>query len=186
MFATPSKHTVASSGGDQERAEGLLRDLAALKDIDTDSESYAWPKHIDFTAVSTPTCQRIRSLMDTTDTEVNGPETPEREKIARRLDFTITQRAYYRAQRIAIAQELDDSLREELQRVYTFLKAARLLEFPLSQIDMLSTIKSARVALDRVEELVRGNTDIDATDPDSDGDVDPDKTRVATEASNYY
>ncbi|KAJ6524988.1 hypothetical protein B0H19DRAFT_1085102 [Mycena capillaripes] len=35
MFATPSKHTgtVASSGGNQERGEGLLRDLAAFKTI---------------------------------------------------------------------------------------------------------------------------------------------------------
>ncbi|KAJ7852727.1 hypothetical protein B0H13DRAFT_1904456 [Mycena leptocephala] len=193
MSMASSKYTLTSSG-EQQKADRLLQDLTR-RGKTRNKTWYPWPKNIDFTAVSTPTCQRIRTLI-ATDTEVQpalgkftiSPETPEHEKIARKLDFTITQRAYYRAQRIVIAQEVDELLRKDPEWAYIFLKAARrpVLEFPSSHFDLLHSINNIRDALDRVEELVKGNTDLEATDPGSDASDDPDKTRVASTSSSYY
>ncbi|KAJ6545871.1 hypothetical protein DFH09DRAFT_1282089 [Mycena vulgaris] len=165
----------------QEEAEALIQDIKK-GNIHRDS---LWPS-IDYDHVSTPTCQTIFSLIDPKkSTRGNSqiiPETPRKQQISRQLDCLLAERAYLVKKRISEAQDLNARIKMRLEPIYTFLRAARRTEaeqfnFPYTDQQLLQSLATVRHALDAVEDMVRGNTDLDVTEPETElGDSDT--TRV--------
>ncbi|KAJ6602963.1 hypothetical protein B0H10DRAFT_1958032 [Mycena sp. CBHHK59/15] len=106
-----------------------------------------------------------------------------REKIARRIDLHLAVRNLDTSQRIVRAQDLEDSIRDDLQPLYNFLRAARRNEsrFPDPARSLLESLACVRKALDDIEEMVKGNADFEVTEPDSDDQGDT--TLVANRSS---
>ncbi|KAJ6536533.1 hypothetical protein DFH09DRAFT_1091287 [Mycena vulgaris] len=82
-----------------------------------------------------------------------------------------------------IAQlDLNTRIKMRLEPIYAFLRAARRTEaeqfnFPYTDQQLLQSLATVRHALDAVEDMVRGNTDLDVTEPETElGDSDA--TRV--------
>ena len=81
------------------------------------------------------------------------------------------------------AQSLDERLRNNLDPIFKFLRAARRSTdeefiFPYPEQRILVSLNAVRAILHSIEDMVVGNSDLDATAPDSD-DGDPDATKVA-------
>jgi hypothetical protein len=73
------------------------------------------------------------------------------------------------------AKKLEKSIRKHVEPLYTFLQAARKdkLTFPIPALQLWEDLASVRRALDGVENLLSGNADLEATEPDSvSGDAD--------------
>ncbi len=107
------------------------------------------------------------------------PETPEHEQIRRDINLHLTRRKYIAASRIVEAKKLETSIRKHVEPLYIFLRAARKdpLTFPIPALQLWEDLVSVRRALDGVENLLSGNADLEATEPDSvSGDAD--ETRV--------
>jgi hypothetical protein len=120
----------------------------------------------------------LRSYEDVT-------ETPRRDRNARHLDSVISERESFAKNRAFTAQMLDEALDAGLLPVHKFLRAARRSPgeqfiFPDPEARILASINVLRDALDRVEEMVVGNSDKDATAPES-ANEDPDVMLVAVE-----
>ncbi|KAJ7135303.1 hypothetical protein C8R46DRAFT_1109124 [Mycena filopes] len=166
---------------DQEEAQQLIRELrAAPKDQDIDNLDLLL---IDYNQVSTQTCAELFTLLGPPQVLRIGPvpETPRRTRIARTIDRVLSQRVLFGKQRVEEAQDLDSLIRSHLVVIFRFLEAARRTSneefvFPDSEADILDSLKALGKAFREVEAMVRLNTDLEGTEPDT--EVDPDETRV--------
>ncbi|KAF7334924.1 hypothetical protein MVEN_02242100 [Mycena venus] len=165
----------------QQEAEAFILDIC---EGEVDKNSYSWPS-IDFDQVSTETCKTIFELVGK-DPEVRDyadvTETPRRERIARHLGSVIIEREFLIKNRAFTAQNCDAALKRDLEPIFNFLRAARRSPaeqfiFPTPTPRILASIAALRVALDKIEDLVVGSSDEDATAPDSDVE-DPNITLV--------
>ncbi|KAJ7909539.1 hypothetical protein B0H13DRAFT_1877593 [Mycena leptocephala] len=168
-----------STSRSQEEAEAFLVDLD-LNNGDIHKAGYQW-QSIDYKEVSTETCEAILSLTGGK-TNVRGyapviPETPRHQQIGRHVDAVLAERQYFVKQRVFAAQNLDECLRKDLEPVFNFLRAARRspdehIIFPDTERRILVSLDAVRATLAKVEDMVIGNSDLDATSPDSEaGDM---------------
>jgi hypothetical protein len=100
------------------------------------------------------------------------PETPYREKIARRVDVQLARRALHTSERILAAQYIDESITANVPPLAKFLRAARQTElrFPTSAEGLLVNIAHLRKNMDDMEEMIMGHVDFEVTEADEDGD----------------
>ncbi|KAJ7834820.1 hypothetical protein B0H14DRAFT_2590712 [Mycena olivaceomarginata] len=145
--------------------------------------SYEWPS-IDHRQVSSQTCSAISELVKTN--EHRGylpalPETPQCVRIRRELDVVVIGRKNRVKKRVFKAQNLDDTMKANIEVISRFLRAARRDEreqfaFPDGPA-LLGSLHAVRKALNAVETMARGDEveDPDATEPDSDEDADTTK-----------
>ncbi|KAJ7475345.1 hypothetical protein B0H11DRAFT_2235663 [Mycena galericulata] len=145
--------------------------------------SYNWPL-IDYDQVATKTCETIGSLLDNKAKARRYnqviPETPQRQRIVRRINAIVAERQHLAAKRVFEAQVLNDRLKNDMENIYQFLRTARRtpneqFTFPNGPEEVLGSLASVRVALNAVEDMVVGNMDLDETEADSE-DGDPDTT----------
>ncbi|KAJ6591992.1 hypothetical protein B0H10DRAFT_2233033 [Mycena sp. CBHHK59/15] len=159
------------------------------KPAEPTSYHYEWPhpKSIDYDTVPNETWQKTLALLRSNDSEQlniasSVLETPAHEQIARHVDFTIAERNYFTARRIIQAKELDEAIRDHLKPLFAFLQAARQqdLKFPAPAQRLMGKLECLRDLLNKLEDMVVGNIDSDATEPDSVVWDDADTTRVAS------
>ncbi|KAJ6592452.1 hypothetical protein B0H19DRAFT_1055176 [Mycena capillaripes] len=156
---------MTASLSQQEEAEVLILALQAMNKGQIDK---------DRTLLSLTGKPQTRGFADV------APETPSHERVARHIDAVLATRQYFAKKRIFAAQGLEDRLKQDLESVYRFLRAARRSQeehfiFPDPEERILRTLDDIRGALAKVEDMVVGNSDIDATAPDSEAG---DETKV--------
>ncbi|KAJ7464853.1 hypothetical protein B0H11DRAFT_2050148 [Mycena galericulata] len=170
------------SSTNQRNAETFLSDLILINKGRLDLNSYVWPV-IDYREVNTATCQSILSLIGD-DTEPYAgrldaiPETPRKQQIARAVNLQVTERAYLAARRVVDAKALEEAIVGSLEPILQWLKGARQpeIKWTSSEFRLLQKLGMVRDALDKVEELIIGNPEDDATESESEAG---DRTRVA-------
>ncbi|KAJ7115738.1 hypothetical protein C8R44DRAFT_739486 [Mycena epipterygia] len=155
----------------QQEAERLIADLRAIKKGDIDKKSYQWPS-IDYDQVSTETCQELCTLLAKT-THVRGyrvvtPETPRHVKITRHINAVLAEREYLVKRRILAAQALDERIRGNMEPIFRFLRIARRTQgeqftFPNEEPQLLQCLGTLRAALSGVEDMIRGQSDLEET-----------------------
>ncbi|KAJ7028359.1 hypothetical protein C8F04DRAFT_1119771 [Mycena alexandri] len=173
----------------QEDTECLGKELEILNKGKLDESSFDWPM-IDYKQVSTNTCTEVFQLLGmqpqrasaskTTPAEL---ETPHRVRLARKIDYVLSERVSLAKKRTVDAQDLEDLIKIELPTIFQFLKAARRTTdehfvFPNPESMVLKSLNAVRAALNAIEDMVIVNSDLDATDADTETG-DPDETRVA-------
>ncbi|KAJ7809986.1 hypothetical protein B0H13DRAFT_1927567 [Mycena leptocephala] len=156
----------------QDEADAFLAELRSTAGGHLNKTSYQWPA-IDYTEVSTATCQAVFALIKEKQnrqsyTEVT-PETPRHQKITRQLDAVLTEREYLAKRRVFAAQTLDENINKEMATVFT---SSVLLGVMQKNI----FLNALRHALNNVEDMVRGSSDVDGTASDSEAE-DPDTPR---------
>jgi hypothetical protein len=148
--------------------------------------SYEWPS-IDYRQVSSQTCSAISELITTNMRRGYSPvvpETPQRVRIRRELDVVVIGRKNRVKKRVLKAQNLDDTMKANIEVISRFLRAARRDEceqfaFPDGPA-LLDSLHAVRQALNAVETMARGDEveDPDSTEADSDDSEDADTTKV--------
>ncbi|KAJ7169184.1 hypothetical protein C8R43DRAFT_1155638 [Mycena crocata] len=157
----------------QKEAEALIEHIHSVKDakLDQDIESclrgnpcliYKQAKYRGFSA--------------------NGPVTPPRVELARKIDAIITQRRADESRQALDSQNLAKLIARNMVPIDNFLRAARRADhqdvnFPILAIQLLNHLHILHNALTKVEEMVSGNEDADFTEPDTEYN-DEDRTRV--------
>ncbi|KAF8153592.1 hypothetical protein K438DRAFT_1777963 [Mycena galopus ATCC 62051] len=175
----------------QEEAKGLIAELLVLEKAGINGDSIDWPA-IDYGQVSTETCQELFNLVEKT-VEVRGPaepvlETPRQVQIARQLDAVLIERQYLAKKRVLMAQTLDEQIRRDLVPITDFLRVARRnnsehFAFPHHKKKLLESLASMEEALYQVADMVRGEDDMDETEPDTEaGDATQLEYRYKIEA----
>ncbi|KAJ7479922.1 hypothetical protein FB451DRAFT_1172005 [Mycena latifolia] len=169
----------------EQEAEALIADIIKMNKGHLDRHSYSWPS-INYDQVSTETCETISSLINKK-VPARGylpvtPDTPRPVRIVRQINSLVTQRRYLTSKHIHNAQTLDEHIRKDLEPVFKFLRAAHRSEteqfnFPDPPNTLLEKLGHVRKALNDVEEMVRGNEDLDQTEASTDAG-DPDETKV--------
>ncbi|KAJ7849459.1 hypothetical protein B0H13DRAFT_1906140 [Mycena leptocephala] len=159
-----------------EQTDALIQQLTDGRgNIDRGSQ---WDR-INFAEVSTESCITVNNLLRQNGTTVMNPgnsytvpETPHREKMARRIDVQLARRALRTSERILSAQEMDESIAANIPPLTKFLRAARQTElrFPTSAEGLLKNIALLRENLDDMEEIIMGHVDFEVTEADLDGD----------------
>ncbi|KAJ7077076.1 hypothetical protein C8R44DRAFT_896403 [Mycena epipterygia] len=110
---------------------------------------------------------------------VVAPETPRHVQIARHVNAVLAERDYLVKKRILAAQVLDDRIRTSLEPIFRFLRVARRSQeeqftFPNEEPQLLHSLTAMRMALSAVEDMIRGHSDLDETEPETEngeGDV---------------
>ncbi|KAJ7144086.1 hypothetical protein C8R44DRAFT_725072 [Mycena epipterygia] len=170
----------------QERAEAIIED-AQKGNLVGDS----WPS-IDYRQVSTETCQKLSSLVGS-NSQAPGhlhadPQTPRHQQIAQQIDFVLAEHEYLAKKCVFAAQTLDGQIRMDLEPIYKFLRAAHRtdteqFDFPDTDRSVLARIASVRGALDEVEDMVMGNSDLAISEDNTEAE-DPDATRVGSRTAS--
>ncbi|KAJ7734609.1 hypothetical protein B0H16DRAFT_1892435 [Mycena metata] len=173
----------------QEEAERLARELEVLNKGKLDDSQFNWPT-INYKQVSTDTCSDVFRLLGTQPLSAASsktalvPDTPHRVRMAREIDYILLERAFAARKRVIEAQNLESLIKAQLETVFRFLRAARRttdeqFSFPDAEAVVLRSLHALRYAVDAIEDMVSGNSDLDVTDADTEAG-DPDETRVGS------
>ncbi|KAJ7735357.1 hypothetical protein B0H16DRAFT_1695671 [Mycena metata] len=171
----------------QEEAERLGRELEILNKGKLEESSFDWPM-IDYSQVSTNTCKEVFQLLRTRPPSTAArkttsvPETPRRVRMARELDYVLSERVSLAKKRAVDAQNLEELIKIQLPTLFRWLTAARRTTdehfvFPEPEYAVLKSLRAVKNAMSTMEDMVIGQSDLDATDADTEAG-DPDETRV--------
>jgi hypothetical protein len=114
---------------------------------------------------------------------LSTPQTPQRVRIARELDVLVTERKHRAKQRVWDAQNLDDTIKANIEVISRFLRAARRdgreqFAFPEGPDNVMASLVAVRKAISAVEVMARGDEIEDPNATESDSEDDPDATKV--------
>ncbi|KAJ7736826.1 hypothetical protein B0H16DRAFT_1891791 [Mycena metata] len=162
----------------QREANNLRNLLEHVQEHGLPDSLIPWPA-IDYNEVSTPTCTAVLALLQAGHAAPTAPETPERVRVAREIDYVLAKRDYLVKQRVCDAQRLEALIKEHLPTILHPLQAARRSGdeqslFPdVNKDKIVESLHALRRAMNAVEDMVRSSTDLGNIEATMDaGDVD--------------
>ncbi|KAK7013486.1 hypothetical protein R3P38DRAFT_3005028 [Favolaschia claudopus] len=107
----------------EKQVKSFIHDMADGKH---NKDSYVWPK-LDFKEASPESWKTILSLLDPEPprSSKDTPNTPDRVRIRREVDFLAEEQQFILKKRILDAQKIDDNLKKNAPILVDFLRAAR-------------------------------------------------------------
>ncbi|KAJ7029446.1 hypothetical protein C8F04DRAFT_1116394 [Mycena alexandri] len=170
----------------QAQADELARDLDYAKEQNLDLNEVYLDPALNFDEVSTSTCTTVLQLLASgihpASPTSTATTTPQRVKTTRQINRVLTKRVHLAAERVCEAERLKDRIDEHLPTILSFLQAARRniseqFGYPDGELAVMKSIGALYSVLGDIEGMLQSNTDLDATDEDSDPEF-ADRTRV--------